>query len=156
MGVFLSSLPKILVLCLQGNIFVSSLPGFITVRRGLSNPKNETTAPVTNCNSHFSGPQIPQRLVCEYEGRAGVGMEISPAEKAVRENRGDKMSLQVTPNSPSLSLEWAGRAGALSIRSSRSLSARLFGGVKDARTAQACVDSSQSTQILAQFGSCPR
>lgn len=90
MGVFLSSLSKLLVPYLQGNIFVPLLTGFITVRRGLSNPKNETTSPVTNCNSHFSGPQIPQRHVCEYEGRAGVGMEISPSEKAVRETQAAK------------------------------------------------------------------
>lgn len=89
MGVFLSSLSKLLVPYLQGNIFVPLLTGFITVRRGLSNPKNETTAPVTNCN-HFSGPLIPQRHVCEYEGQAGVGKEISPTEKAVRETEAAK------------------------------------------------------------------
>lgn len=57
-------------------------------------------------------------MVCEYEGRAGVGKEISPSEKAVRETEAAKMLLQVTPNSPSLSLKRAGRAGALSISSS--------------------------------------
>lgn len=46
MGVFLSSLSKHLVPYLQGNIFVSLLTGFITVRRGLSNPQKMKQQPL--------------------------------------------------------------------------------------------------------------
>lgn len=81
MGVFLSSLSKLLVPYLQGNIFVPLLTGFITVRRGLSNPKNETTSPVTNCNSHFSGLKYHRGTCVNTRGERVSGWRSHPLRK---------------------------------------------------------------------------
>lgn len=94
---------------LQGNPFGSLLTSFIAVRSGLGKPKNETTAPVSNCSSHFRDPELPPRHNCECEKQVGCRDRGLTLWKLGGNQKWQKAA-QVVHLPPVAPAKWPGRA----------------------------------------------